>query len=79
MDVREPEGAAPLVGHEIVLLPSEIPNHQTDPLGRGYLDRRRKERVLRHADDDLALGRRRTRDNERAAHQKPQPPHRRSS
>jgi hypothetical protein len=79
MDVRESEGTAPLVRHEVVLQPSEIPNHQPNPLGRGYFDRRRKERVLHHADDDLALGRRRARENERAAHQKAQSPHRRSS
>ncbi len=79
MDVREPEGAPTFVGHEIVLQPSDVPNHQPDPLGRRYFDRRRKERVLGHADDDLALGRRRTRENESAAHQNTQSSHRRPS
>ena len=79
MNVRQPEGTAPVVGHEVVLQASDVPYHQPDPLGRRYLDRRRQERVLGHRDDDLALGRRSAPDEERAADQKTQSQQARSS
>ena len=70
MDGRQPKRAAPVVGHEVVLEASDIPHDEPDPLGRHDLDDRRQESVLSHRDDDLALGRRRASDEERAARQK---------
>ena len=72
MDMWEPEGTAPIVGHEIVLETPDVPHHQPDPLGRGHFDRRWQERVLGHGDDDLSLGRWRASNEEHAAHQKTQ-------
>jgi len=79
MDLRQPEGAPTLVGHEVVLQPTNVPNHQPDPFGSRHLDRPRKEGVLGHADNDLAVWRRRARENQRAADRRAQSPHRRPS
>jgi len=70
MDVHQPERAAAVVRHEVVLKASDVPDDQPDPLGRRDLDGRRQEPVLGHRDDDLALGRRRASDEDRAARQK---------
>ena len=77
MEVRQPERSAPLVGRQIVLQTSDVPHDQPDPFAHRHLDPGGKEGVLGHADHDLALGRRGTSDDERAADQETQPCHRR--
>ena len=62
MNLCQAKRPTPRIRDEIVLDASDIPHDEPDPFRRHELDRRWKERVLRHGDDDLPLGRRRATD-----------------
>jgi hypothetical protein len=69
------ERAPALIRYEVVLQATDVPDDDPHALGRRDLDRRRKESVFRHGDNQLALRRRCARHEQRAARRKTQSPH----